>query len=506
MAELELDTLESKGLIRIATIDPELEYLFRHALVQDAAYESLLKQERRSLHRLVGDALEELYPDRHGELAAVLARHFEQAGENDKAIAYLIAAAQFANERNAITEAFELYGRAAALLPPASASDDQALRRRRLEIELGRSKAGFSFRSEQQTLSILEPLIAPAAQLGDLRLEAEVHLGIALARQFRGARSDTDPILLRSLDRVSEIARELGDPLIGALPQSILGLFQVFTGRLREGVASLSAAAPLLEQKHDFVGSSFALVALAIGLARMGEFEAAEEAARRASDVGERGDLIAKLDALIGESSVRSIRGDLDGAVPLAMQCTALAEETGATACVVASNFVLGDAYLRQGDFSAARIAFERGDQVANTIDERVFRPSIAAYLRSTAASMGEFGPTTQTFDEALAEARQIEDHWGEAHVVWKRADTESKRVERDERQMLSDYAAAADGFERMGARPYLARVLRDWGNALRAIGRTSEGDEKLRAALELFNELGISREAAAVREVIAAS
>ena len=83
MAELELDTLESKGLIRVAAIQPELEYLFRHALVQDAAYESLLKQERRSLHRLVGDALEQLYPERHGELAAVLARHFEQAGEPD---------------------------------------------------------------------------------------------------------------------------------------------------------------------------------------------------------------------------------------------------------------------------------------------------------------------------------------------------------------------------------------------------------------------------------------
>ena len=48
-ADLQLDTLEAKGLIRLATIDPELEYLFRHALVQDAAYESLLKQERRSI-------------------------------------------------------------------------------------------------------------------------------------------------------------------------------------------------------------------------------------------------------------------------------------------------------------------------------------------------------------------------------------------------------------------------------------------------------------------------
>ena len=65
----QVDALEAKGLIRLAAIRPELEYLFRHGLVQDAAYESLLKQERRELHGQVGEALEELYPERAGELA-----------------------------------------------------------------------------------------------------------------------------------------------------------------------------------------------------------------------------------------------------------------------------------------------------------------------------------------------------------------------------------------------------------------------------------------------------
>ncbi len=69
----QVDLLEAKGLIRLASIRPELEYLFRHGLVQDAAYASLLKQERRELHGRVGAALEELYPERAGELALVLA-------------------------------------------------------------------------------------------------------------------------------------------------------------------------------------------------------------------------------------------------------------------------------------------------------------------------------------------------------------------------------------------------------------------------------------------------
>jgi tetratricopeptide (TPR) repeat protein len=506
MSDLQLDTLEARGLIRVASLQPELEYLFRHALLQDTAYESLLKQERRALHQLVGQTLEDLYPDRAGELAAVLAMHFEQAGDTDKAIEYLAAAARFARDRNAIVEGFDLFSRAAALLPPRSDSDDEASLRRRIEIELGRARVGFAFVSEGDALTILEPLVADSKRLGDLRLEADVHLTIALLRQFRGERPEESDPLRRSLSRVREIARELDDPMIAALPESIVGLFQIFTGQLRDGIEILERVAPQLAEKRDFVGSSFALVALAIGYARLGEFDKAQAAATRATEVGEDGDLIAKLDALIGESTVRSLRGDLDEAVPLARRCTELAEETGATACVVASNFLLGDSYMRQGRYGDAKIAFERGSEVASAIDQVQFRPSIAAYMRSNAASLGELRDDTRSFEAALAETRRIHDRWGEANVIWKRAETEAKLSDGNRAQMVADYAEAAAAFEMMGAQPYHARVLRGWGLALREIGRTDDGNEKLNEALSVFDELGITREADDLRALLAGS
>ena len=149
-ADTQLDTLEAKGLIRLASLRPELEYLFRHALVQDAAYGSLLKQERRELHGQVGEALEDLYPERVGELAPVLAMHFEQAGENGKAIDYYASGAQHAMDQNAIQEAFTAYDRAAGLLaqepPPGDAAPDEKRRRRQqVEVQLGRARAGYSF-------------------------------------------------------------------------------------------------------------------------------------------------------------------------------------------------------------------------------------------------------------------------------------------------------------------------------------------------------------------------
>jgi tetratricopeptide (TPR) repeat protein len=503
-SNLQLDTLEAKGLISLAAFNPELEYLFRHALVQDTAYESLLKQERRSLHRLVGDALEELYPERHGDLAAVLAMHFEQAGDSERAAEYLMAAARFAYERNAVVEAFDLFSRAAQILPPQTDDEDEAILRRRVEIGIGQARTGFAFQERSEQVALIAKAVEDAERLGDLRLIGDAHLYNALQRQFEGERADTSEDLKKSLDRVTEIAKELDDPLLEALPRSIVGITQVFSGALREGIENLEYAAPMLADKRDFVGSSFALMALGVGYARLGDFAEADAAVKHAQEVAEGGDIIARIDTMIGASMVAGMRGDLDAAIPMAQACSQMAEDAGATACVVGSNMVLGESLMRQGHFGGAKIAFDRGHEVAEVTNQRMFKPALTAFRRSIAASMGEFDLTGRTFEDALADANAMGDKWTEAHVLWRRAETERVTAEPDRNQMLSDYAAADEGLEAMGARPSRARLLRDWGRSLQSEGDVSGSAAKSAAALELFDELGLEREATELREELA--
>src|ERR671931_130048 len=97
-ARSELSTLEASGLVRLLAVQPELEYLFRHALVQEAAYSSLLKRDRKQLHLAVGEVLERLYPGQREELAATLAHHFERAEVRDKAMHYLTLAGDRARD------------------------------------------------------------------------------------------------------------------------------------------------------------------------------------------------------------------------------------------------------------------------------------------------------------------------------------------------------------------------------------------------------------------------
>jgi serine phosphatase RsbU (regulator of sigma subunit) len=111
----DLGTLESAGLIRVAKVEPDLEYHFLHSLVQDAAYASLLDGDRKRLHQAVGDAIETLYPDRKKELSALLGYHFQEAGQDERALSYFLLAGDEALAAYANQEAEFQYHRALKL-------------------------------------------------------------------------------------------------------------------------------------------------------------------------------------------------------------------------------------------------------------------------------------------------------------------------------------------------------------------------------------------------------
>jgi len=481
-----LDTLEAKGLIQVAAYRPELEYLFRHWLVQDAAYGSLLKQERRQLHRLVGETLESLYPERRHEMAGILAMHFEQAGDSGKAIGYLIADGRYALDRAALNEAFMAFDRAMRLLPDEADDESDDLRRRRVEIAILRAQAGMTFRPTDEQVADLESVVPSAERLADLELVAQIHLHLALAR-IEGGQAASDPAVRRSL---------------AALPLAMMAMGKIFTGPLREGVEALERAIPLMEKRRDFIGAAFSRGWLAIGYASLGEFDRAEEAARAAAQEAASGDLIARLDAQIAEAMVRSARGELDEAAPLAMSCVQQAEDTGAIACAVASAWVLGDVRQRQQRFTDAREALQLGLDLAPGSDAAMWGPTLRAWLYANADRLSDPEPGTADWDEMLRIARGRQSGMGEAAILWKRAEAASSR--RRWEMADADYGASAALYEQQGARPNLARVLRGWGDGLHLVGRGADGDGKLRQALTLFEEMGLAREGAEVRASLA--
>ncbi len=132
MLDAHLTRLERVELIRETRQHPDLEYIFKHVLIQDAAYQSLLKEQRRRFHRHVAEALEVVFEENLEEQYGLLAHHYEAANKVEKAVHYLQLAGDRARRAYALTEAENYYQRAFDLLP----SDDDD-RRRQLLFQLG---------------------------------------------------------------------------------------------------------------------------------------------------------------------------------------------------------------------------------------------------------------------------------------------------------------------------------------------------------------------------------
>src|SRR5208337_3797151 len=117
----DLSCLETNELIRERARHPELEYMFRHALTQETAYQSLLAARRKELHCKTAKAMEELFSDRIAEFSTVIGEHFLRGEAWERAYEYLIRAGDTATRLAALAEARLHYARALdalAHLPP----------------------------------------------------------------------------------------------------------------------------------------------------------------------------------------------------------------------------------------------------------------------------------------------------------------------------------------------------------------------------------------------------
>jgi class 3 adenylate cyclase/tetratricopeptide (TPR) repeat protein len=124
-----LHGLERLDLIRARTLDPDLEYIFKHALTQEVVYNGLLKKERQNIHEKIGQVMEELFQDRLTEFYEALAYHFKQGHSILKAIQYLRSAGQKSLLRYAVEESHQYYREAYEILTsmPIVSDHDKAL-------------------------------------------------------------------------------------------------------------------------------------------------------------------------------------------------------------------------------------------------------------------------------------------------------------------------------------------------------------------------------------------
>ncbi len=175
--EGQLDQLQSVELILEKQRVPELEYIFKHALSQEAAYEGILLQERQEMHARVGRAIEKLMADRLDEFYGLLAYHYSAAEQWEKAQEYLFKAGDQAGRMAADAEAVAHYLQAMEAFSRVRGDDWVPFERAQLERKIG--EAFFRLGQHNEARAYLTRSLA---FLGEVIPESKWEIRFALLR------------------------------------------------------------------------------------------------------------------------------------------------------------------------------------------------------------------------------------------------------------------------------------------------------------------------------------
>jgi class 3 adenylate cyclase/tetratricopeptide (TPR) repeat protein len=238
-----LDRLAEAGLVFCTGVPPHATFAFKHALVLDAAYGTLLIARRRELHAAIAQAIETLSPDIAQARPELLAQHFAQAGMAEEAVRRWGAAGKRAIARSAMAEAAAHLRRALEALAAMAETPKRHQCELGLQLELGTALTALHGYAAPETGRVYERARALCEQLGDTPRLVEVAGGQAsyhLMRAEVGAALAAAEDLLRRAERDGSL-----EGRIAAHRLSGIGVFHA--GRLEEAREHLEAAAGLLE-------------------------------------------------------------------------------------------------------------------------------------------------------------------------------------------------------------------------------------------------------------------
>jgi predicted ATPase len=206
--EAALDQLVSSELVFRRGAPPDATYMFKHALVQDAAYQSLLKSRRQQLHAGIAEVLEERFPDVARTRPELLAHHSAEAGLAEKAILYWERAARQSAERSAMVEAVAQSRNGLDLLERLPDSADRAQKELELQSVLAAALVATVGNAAVETGQAYARARTLCEQLGDTTTLVPVLSGLSTYHQTR---SDFAALRQTALDLLRH-GQQLGDP------------------------------------------------------------------------------------------------------------------------------------------------------------------------------------------------------------------------------------------------------------------------------------------------------
>ncbi len=248
-----LERLAEADILLVQGVSPESGYRFKHALIQEAAYENLLKSRRQALHRRVAEILRDRFADTAAAEPEALAHHFTQAGLTDAAIEWWGKAGDQTLRRSAFQEASSHLGKAIEMAdkagdgaPRAAPAVASASQRLKLQTDYGKAmmwSKGYGAAETKAAFSRASELAVGAAAAERFPAYYGVWVGRLLRGELASAK-ETAEIFLRE-------ANTEGRKTEAAVASRILGMTCLWQGYFVEARAHLENALKIYDPERD---------------------------------------------------------------------------------------------------------------------------------------------------------------------------------------------------------------------------------------------------------------
>lgn len=425
-----LERLVQAGLLFRQGVPPQASYLFKHALVQDAAYGTLLREPRRALHARIAEALESRFAEIAESQPAILAHHLTQAGLIEKAAGLWGKAGQQSLTRSALAEAATLFTRSLAQIEalPVTA----VLRRARIEalLALGNTLSDTKGHAAPETkFAYLQArdLMKEAEELGEGFDDPLLHSSM-LQGLWRGAYVAFDGDLMRALAaEILMVAERQGATMLLVNANRSVGMSLLFTGDIAAGRGHLDQAVALHDPaQHRALamrsfGQDVGVVALSFrsfALWLLGFPDAAradvDHAVREAREIGQAGPLMT---ALAIPNYTQILCGDAVAVKVFADELATLANETGAPLRKAEALFQQGCALALTGRTDDALETIASGVKAWRSTGATCWTPLHMLFLADAQARIGQFDDARGCISDAMAASEASKESWGDAEL-----------------------------------------------------------------------------------------
>ncbi len=424
-----LDRLIAAGLLFQQGVPPHATYLFKHALVQDAAYGTLLREPRHSLHARIAETLESQFAEIAENQPELLARHYTEAGLIEKALALWGTAGQRSLERSALVEAVEQLTRAVAQI--ASLPGTPALRREEIKFQVALITPlihvkGYSAPETKAAVERARLLIEQAEALGEppedslLLFSVLYGLWVANVVAFNGD-------ALRALAvQFLALAEKQGATVPLMIGHRLMGTSLLFTGDVAEGRKYLDGAIALYDPAtHRPLATRFGqdagvsiLSQRSWALWMLGYPEAAladaDHALRDARDIGQAPTLMF---ALSFTTITRFLCGNYAAASALNDEVVALAEDKGSSYWKAQVMLTRGDLFALTGKASDAVHMITCGITASRLTGATLWTPLNLSNLAIAHGELGQFDDAKRCVGEALTVVETTKERLYEADI-----------------------------------------------------------------------------------------